>query len=133
MFNCGYFVYDIAVSRATSHPHAHFWPVHYFEFQYKCITEKWFCRFISDQDKNITSFVARNIQGNFILNQGNLGKNSLKIAVYLTFPYPIPYKISLVFLPETTVRMTYPSHPRKTRNTPSCTSAYPYNIWYNLR
>ena len=88
-----------------------------------------FCRFISDQDKNITSFVAWNIQDNFFLyisvNQGNLAKSFLKIAVYLTFPDLIPYKISNVYLSEMSVRMTYPSNPRKTRNTPSCKSIYP--------
>ena len=88
-----------------------------------------FCGFISDQDKNITSFVAWNKQDNFFLyisvNQGNLAKSFLKIAVYLTFPYLIPYKIPHVYLPEMSVRKTYPSHPRKTRNTPSCTSMYP--------
>ena len=31
----------------------------------------------------------------------------LKITVYLTFPYVILYKISLVYLPEMSVRSTY--------------------------
>ena len=51
------------------------------------------------------------------MNQGNLAENFLKIAIYLTFPYLTPYKISNVYLPEMSVRMTYRSHPRKTRNT----------------
>ena len=40
-----------------------------------------FCRCISDQDKNITSFVARNIQGNFFLdisvNQYNVAETDI--------------------------------------------------------
>ena len=95
-------------------------------FNINVLQKNVFCRFISDQDKNITSFVAWNVQGNFLLsvsaNQGNLAESFLKIAVYLTFPYLIPYKILHLYLPEMSVRMTYPSHPRKTRNTPSCTS-----------
>ena len=53
----------------------------------------------------------------FFMSQGNLAESYLKIAVYLTSPCLIPYKISHVYLPEMSVRMTYPSHPRKTRNT----------------
>ena len=45
--------------------------------------------FKSDQDKNITSFFAWNMQGNFFLyiseNQGNLAESFVNIAVYLTF------------------------------------------------
>ena len=69
--------------------------------------------------------IYRDIFGPPMANQGNLAESFLKIAVYLTFPYLIPYKILHLYLPEMSVRMTYPSHPRKTRNTPSCTSMYP--------
>ena len=54
---------------------------------YCAINNVW--AFISHRDKNIASFVARNIQGNFVLyisvNQGNLAEIFLKIAVYFTF------------------------------------------------
>ena len=53
----------ISLSHGLRHFHTHFWQVHQFEFQYKCITENVFCRFISNQDKNITSIVALNMQG----------------------------------------------------------------------
>ena len=88
--------------------------------------------FISDQDKNVTSFVAWSIQSNFFLeisaNQGNFAESFFRIAVHLTFSYLIPYKILHLYLPEMSVRMTYPIHPRKTRNTPSCTSMYPKSM-----
>ena len=41
------------------------------------------------------------------MNQGNLAESFLKIAVYLIFPYLIPYKIMHVYLPEMSMRMTY--------------------------
>ena len=94
-----------------------------------------FCRFISDHDKNLISFVGWNIQGNFFLyiyisvNQGNLAESFVKIVVHLIFPYLIPYKISRVYLQKMSVRMTYTSHPRKTRSTPSCTSVCILNLW----
>ena len=44
IFNRGYFAYDFAVSGIVS-IHTNFWQVHLFEFQYKCITEKWFLPF----------------------------------------------------------------------------------------
>ena len=73
-------------------------------FNINVLQKNGLCRFISDQEKNITSFVARSIQGNFFLyisvNKGNLAECFLKIGVYLTFPYLIPYKISHVYLPE---------------------------------
>ena len=116
--------YGFAVSR-TTHLHTHFWQVHLFKFQYKCIRGY----FISYQDKKHNLICCLKYTGNFFLyismNQSNLAESFLKIAVYLTFPYPTPYKILLVYLPEMSVRMTYPSHPRKTRNTLSCTSVYP--------
>ena len=39
MCNSVYFAYD-SLSHGLRHFHTHFWQVHLFEFQYKCITEK---------------------------------------------------------------------------------------------
>ena len=118
----------ILLSYGLRHIHTHFWQVHVFEFQYKCITEKGFLLLYKRPEQNTTSFVSWNIRGNFFLytsvNQGNLAE-SFKIAVYLTFSYLIPYKILHVYLPEMSVLKTYLSHPRKARNTPSFTSMYP--------
>ena len=65
-------------------------------FNIHVLQKNGFCCFVSDQDKK-TSFVAWNIQGNFFLhisvNQGNQAETFLKIAIYLSFPYLIPYKI----------------------------------------
>ena len=35
----------ISLSHGLRHIHTHFWQVHLLEFQYKCITEKWFLPF----------------------------------------------------------------------------------------
>ena len=91
----------------------HSWQVHSFEFQYKCITGKCILPFYKRPGQKQLSFVAWNVQGNFRRNQGNLVESFLKIAFYLTFPYQIPYKILHLYLPEMSVRMTYPSHPHK--------------------
>ena len=48
----------ISLSHELRHIHTHFRQLYLFEFQWKCITEKWFLPFISDQDKNTTSFLA---------------------------------------------------------------------------
>ena len=90
----------------------------------------------SDQNKNFSSFVVWSAQDNFFINmflfmyltRGNLPKSFLKIAIYFIFPYLIPYKISHVYLPEISVRMTYLSDPRKTKNTPIFTSMYPWSM-----
>ena len=121
----------ISLSHRLRHIHTHFWQVHSFEFQYKCITEKCILPFYKrpGQKHNFTCCLKYAGQLPFIntvsANQGNLVESFLKIAVYLTFPYLIPYKILHLYSPEMSVRMTYPSHPRTTRNTPSCTSMYP--------
>ena len=68
----------ISLSHGLRHFHTHFWQVHLFEFQYKCITEK--C---------ILPFYKRPGQKhNFIF---------------------YTYKILHLYLPEMSVRMTYPS------------------------
>ena len=84
------------------------------------------CGFIRDQDRNMTSLVATSFY-NCLRTKAICFS---KITAYLTFSYVIPYKISHVYLPGMRVRMTYPSHPRGTRNTPSCTSICILNLWY---
>ena len=110
MCNWGYFAYDFVASWITSYPHPFLASTFLFEFQCECIIQNGSCRFISDENKNLTSFVAWNIQGNFFshisVNQGNLAESFPKIALYLTFPYLIPHKISHVYLPKISVRMT---------------------------
>ena len=97
----------------------------YVSSNFKCITKK-NCGFIRDQDRNITSLVATSFY-NCLRTKAICFS---KITAYLTFSYVIPYKISHVYLPGMRVRMTYPSHPLGTRNTPSCTSICILNLWY---
>ena len=76
-----------------------------FLFQYKSITEKWFLLFYKrpGQKHNLI------IHGSFFLyisvNQGNLAEGNRKIAIYLSLPYLIHYKIAHVYLPEMSMRM----------------------------
>ena len=117
----------ISPSHKLRHFHTHFWQVHSFEFQYKCITEKCILPFYKrpGQKHNFICCLKYAGQVPFINICEPRQSSFLKIAVYLTFPYLIPYKILHLYLSEMSVRMTYSSHPRKTRNTPSCTSMYP--------
>ena len=119
----------ISLSHGLRHFHTHFWQIHLFEFQYKCITEKCILPFYKRPGQKHNFMCCLKCAGqlpfiNICEPRQSCGK-FFKIAVYLTFPYLIPYKILHLYLPEMSVRMTYPSHPRKTRNTPSCTSMYP--------
>ena len=116
------------------HIHTHFWQVRLFEFRYKCITKKWFLPFYKRPGQKHNFICCFKNTGQLLLiflyiseHQGNLAESFFKIAVYLTFLYLIPFKISHMYLSEMSVRMMYPSHPCKTINTPivSCTSMYP--------
>ena len=126
MCKWGYFTYDFVVSRITSYPHAFLVSTLLFEFQDKCITEKWFLPFYKrpGQKHNFTCCMKYTGQLLFIYfcEPRQCSGISSKIAFYLAFPYLISYKISNMYFPGMSVRMTHPSYPGKTRNTPSCTS-----------
>ena len=64
MCNRGYFGYDFAVLR---HIRAHFWQVHLFEFQYKCITEKWFLPLYKLPVQEHNFICCLKLQSNFFL------------------------------------------------------------------
>ena len=101
----------ILLSHRLRHIYTHFWQVHYFELQHELLQTNGFCCFISDQDKNISSFVATFLY-KFLQTKAILQK------VFSNHTHMI------VYLPEKCVVMTYSRHTRKTTNTPSCTTVY---------
>ena len=76
---------------------------------------KWFRPFYKRQELKHNFICCLKCTGQLLfiyisVNQGNLAESFLKIVVYLTFLYLIPYKISHVYLPEMSVLTTLHSY-----------------------